>query len=32
MQTGKAQLMPLVLVEKPGGTYWKTWDIQVREE
>ena len=32
MQTGKAQLMPLVLVEKPGGTYWKTWDIHVREE
>jgi hypothetical protein len=32
MQTGKSQLMPLVLVEKPGGTYWKTWDIQVREE
>src|SRR5580658_8000099 len=32
MQTGKSQLMPLVLVEKPGGTYWKTWDIQVSEE
>ncbi len=33
MQTGQVrQLMPLVLVEKPGGTYWKTWDIQVREE
>ena len=32
MQTGKAQLMPLVLVDKPGGTYWKTWDIHVREE
>ncbi|HEY4416399.1 MAG TPA: LOG family protein [Verrucomicrobiae bacterium] len=32
MQTGKAQLMPLVLVEKPGGTYWKTWDIHIREE
>ncbi len=28
MQTGKSQLMPLVLVDKPGGTYWKTWDIQ----
>ena len=26
MQTGKSQLMPLVLVDKPGGTYWKTWD------
>ena len=32
MQTGKAQLMPLVLVDRPGGTYWKTWDIHVREE
>lgn len=31
MQTGKSQLMPLVLVDKPGGTYWKTWDKQVRE-
>jgi uncharacterized protein (TIGR00730 family) len=32
MQTGKAQLMPLVLVDKPGGTYWKTWDSHIREE
>ena len=32
MQTGKSQLMPLVLVDRPGGTYWKTWDIHVREE
>jgi uncharacterized protein (TIGR00730 family) len=32
MQTGKAQLMPLVLVDRPGGTYWKTWDIHIREE
>lgn len=31
MQTGKSQLMPLVLVDIPGGTYWKTWDRQVRE-
>ena len=31
MQTGKSQLMPLVLVDKPGGTYWKTWDKQIRE-
>lgn len=31
MQTGKAQLMPLVLVDKPGGTYWKTWDKHIRE-
>lgn len=31
MQTGKSQLMPLVLIDKPGGTYWKTWDKQIRE-
>jgi uncharacterized protein (TIGR00730 family) len=31
MQTGKAQLMPLVLMDKPGGTYWKTWDKNMRE-
>src|SRR5476649_1402295 len=32
MQTGKSQLMPLVLVDKPGGTYWKTWDKNIREQ
>lgn len=31
MQTGKSQLMPLVLVDRTGGTYWKTWDKNVRE-
>jgi len=31
MQTGKSQLMPLVLMDKPGGTYWKTWDRNIRE-
>jgi len=31
MQTGKSQLMPLVLMDRPGGTYWKTWDKHVRE-
>jgi uncharacterized protein (TIGR00730 family) len=31
MQTGKSQVMPLVLVDRPGGTYWKTWDKHVRE-
>jgi uncharacterized protein (TIGR00730 family) len=30
MQTGKSQLMPLVLVDKPGGTFWKTWDQNIR--
>ena len=31
MQTGKSQVMPLVLVDRPGGTYWKTWDRHIRE-
>ena len=25
MQTGKARILPLVLVDKPGGGYWQTW-------
>jgi uncharacterized protein (TIGR00730 family) len=25
MQTGKARIIPIVLVDKPGGAYWKTW-------
>ncbi|HEY3931066.1 MAG TPA: TIGR00730 family Rossman fold protein [Verrucomicrobiae bacterium] len=32
MQTGKSQIMPLVLVDKPGGIFWKTWDINIREQ
>jgi len=31
MQTGKSQLMPLVLIDRPGGAYWKTWDKHIRE-
>ena len=31
MQTGKSRIMPLVLIDRPGGTYWKTWDKHVRE-
>ncbi len=31
MQTGKSRLMPLVFMDKPGGTYWRTWDKMVRE-
>lgn len=31
MQTGKSQLMPLLLIDRPGGTYWKSWDKNVRE-
>jgi uncharacterized protein (TIGR00730 family) len=25
MQTGKARIIPIVFVDKKGGTYWKTW-------
>jgi uncharacterized protein (TIGR00730 family) len=31
MQTGKSRIMPLVLIDRPGGTYWKTWDRNVRD-
>ncbi len=31
MQTGKSRLMPLVLVDRPGGDFWKTWDRYVRD-
>ncbi len=25
MQTGKARLLPLVFIDKPGGHYWSSW-------
>ena len=25
LQTGKAKLIPVVMVDEPGGDYWKTW-------
>ena len=25
MQTGKARLIPVVLLDRPDGTYWETW-------
>lgn len=31
MQTGKARIIPVVLVDKPGGTYWKTWHAFLAE-
>ena len=31
MQTGKSRIMPLVLMDRPGGAYWRTWDKHVRE-
>jgi uncharacterized protein (TIGR00730 family) len=32
MQTGKCQIMPLVLIDRPGGSYWHMWDRYVREQ
>ncbi|MFO0840402.1 MAG: LOG family protein [Phycisphaerae bacterium] len=29
VQTGKAELVPLVMVERPGGTYWRQWHAYV---
>ena len=31
IQTGKSQMMPLVLIDKPGGTYWKNWNNHVKD-
>ncbi len=25
MQTGKARVIPIVLLDRPDGTYWETW-------
>ncbi len=32
VQTGKADLRPVVLLDVPGGTYWETWLAFVRRE
>ena len=31
IQTGKATVYPVILVDAPGGTYWKVWESFVRE-
>ncbi len=31
LQTGKCQPMPLVLLDQPRGTFWKTWHQYVRD-
>lgn len=31
LQTGKTRPMPLVLLDEPQGTYWKTWQRYVEE-
>lgn len=32
VQTGKALLVPIVLVDAPGGTYWQHWRTYVKAE
>ena len=32
MQTGKAPLAPVVMVDRPGGAYWREWDAYVRRQ
>jgi uncharacterized protein (TIGR00730 family) len=31
LQTGKTALVPLLLLDRPRGTYWKTWQRYVEE-
>jgi uncharacterized protein (TIGR00730 family) len=31
VQTGKSHLFPVVMVDEPGGDYWKRWEQYVRE-
>jgi len=32
VQTGKRDLMPLVMLDEPNGTYWKTWQKYIKTE
>lgn len=32
MQTGKARILPVVMVDKPGGRYWETWLRFLRDD
>lgn len=31
VQTGKSHMFPIVMVDPPGGDYWKKWDQFIRE-
>ena len=31
MQTGKARIIPVVLLDRPGGAYWETWMAFIKE-
>jgi uncharacterized protein (TIGR00730 family) len=32
IQTGKSPMLPLVMIDEPGGTYWKTFDEFIQQE
>jgi uncharacterized protein (TIGR00730 family) len=32
IQTGKTTLMPLVMIDAPGGTYWQHWRTYIKAE
>ncbi|UFP95058.1 LOG family protein [Gloeobacter morelensis] len=32
LQTGKAAMLPLVMVDLPGGDYWQSWDAYLRTQ
>ncbi|HEY2784996.1 MAG TPA: LOG family protein [Fimbriiglobus sp.] len=32
IQTGKSHIFPVVMVDEPGGTYWKQWQRFIEEE
>lgn len=32
IQTGKASVMPVVMVDKPGGSYWHMWSDFIRDQ
>lgn len=32
IQTGKASPLPIVMLDEPGGTYWKVWEEFVRKD
>jgi uncharacterized protein (TIGR00730 family) len=31
VQTGKSHIFPILMIDEPGGDYWKRWDDYVRE-
>jgi uncharacterized protein (TIGR00730 family) len=32
IQTGKAEMMPVIMIDSPGGTYWQHWRTWVNAE